>query len=122
MDRRIRSTIELLNRDSDGRISLSDLARRVGLGPSRLSHLFKTHLNVTIRDFVRERRLTRAAELLATTEERVSIICSLIGFRDVPNFNHAFKRHFGVTPREYRRVRDDKVSESNQEKAEDTKN
>ena len=114
--------MELLNRDCDGRISLSDLAQRVGLGPSRLSHLFKSHLNVTIRDFVRERRLAKAAELLATTEERISVICIRIGFRDVPNFNHAFKRHFGVAPREYRRVRGDEVSRSHQEKAEDTKN
>jgi len=122
MDRRIRSTIELLNRDSDGRISLSDLAQRVGLGPSRLSHLFKSHLNVTIRDFMRERRLAKAAELLATTEERISVICIRIGFRDVPNFNHAFKRHFGLTPREYRRMHGDEVSRFHQEKAEDTKN
>jgi len=122
MDRRIRSTIELLNRGCDGHISLSDLARRVGLGPSRLSHLFKNDLNVNIRDFVRERRLARAAELLATTEERISVICMRCGFRDVANFNHAFKRHFGLAPREYRRVRDDEVSRSHQEKAEETKN
>jgi AraC-like DNA-binding protein len=121
MDRRIRSTIELLNRGCDGRISLSDLARRVGLGPSRLSHLFKSDLNVNIRDFLRERRLARAAELLATTEERIFVISTRSGFSDVANFNHAFKRHFGVTPREYRRVRDE-VSRSHQEKAEETKN
>jgi AraC-like DNA-binding protein len=120
MDRRIRSTIELLNCDGDGHISLSDLAQRVGLGPSRLSHLFKTHLNVTIRDFVRERRLAKAADLLTTTEERISEICARSGFRDVANFNHAFKRHFGVAPREYRRVREE-VSRSHQEKAEDTR-
>jgi len=122
MDRRIRSTIELLNRGCDGHISLSDLAHRVGLGPSRLSHLFKNDLNVNIRDFVRERRLARAAELLATTEERISVICMRCGFRDVANFNHAFKRHFGLAPREYRRVRDNEVSRSHQEKAEETKN
>ena len=121
MDRRVRSILELLDGEWHREICVPDLAHRVGLGPSRLEHLFNAHAKMAIRDFVRERRLAKAAELLITTEDRISSICTRIGFHDVSNFNHAFKKRFGMAPREYRRVRGDEVSRSHQEKAGNTK-
>jgi AraC-like DNA-binding protein len=94
----------------------------VGLGASRLEHLFKAHAKTTIRDFVRERRLMEAASQLASTEERISVISFGVGFGDVSNFNHAFKKRFGLSPRAYREAtRSDPDSRSHQEKTDDTK-
>ena len=122
MDRRVRRIIEELDLESHHHVLVSELARRVGLGASRLEHLFKFHTKTTIRDFVRERRLARAAELLATSEERISSIGARIGFTHIANFNHAFKKHFGIAPRAYRdRARDNEVSTLHQEKGEQTK-
>ena len=81
---------------------MSDLAQSVGLGASRLEHLFKSEARISIRDFVRERRLSEAAVMLRTTEERISTICYAVGFSDVSNFSHAFKKRFGVSPVAYR--------------------
>lgn len=83
---------------------MSELAARLGLSASRLEHLFKEHVNLSIRAYVHERRLRRAAELIASTDERISQICYASGFSDPSNFNHAFKKSFGVTPKEYRRA------------------
>jgi len=114
--------MEVLDLESHHQVQVSELARRVGLGASRLEHLFKIHTKTTIRDFVRERRLARAAELLATSEERISSISARIGFAHIANFNHAFKKHFGIAPRAYRdRASDNEVSTLHQEKADQTK-
>jgi transcriptional regulator GlxA family with amidase domain len=102
MDRRIRRVVEWLEGDWRRPLRLADLAGRVGLGVSRLEHLFKTHTKLSIREFVREKRLLEAAQLLASTDERVSQIGYAVGFRDMSNFDHAFKRRFGMSPREYR--------------------
>lgn len=102
MDRRVRHIVAVLESEWRTPLSLCELGRRVNLGASRLEHLFKVHAKVTIREFVRERRLAAAADLLRSTEERVSAISYLVGFGDVSNFNHAFKRRFGVSPRAYR--------------------
>ncbi len=102
MDRRVRKIIALLEERVFRRVRVSELAQHVGLGTSRLEHLFKLNAQVSIRDFVRERRLTAAAALLASTEERISVIGYQVGFQDMSNFNHAFKRRFGVSPRGYR--------------------
>jgi transcriptional regulator GlxA family with amidase domain len=122
MDRRVRATIELLDGQWERRVSVSELARRVGLGASRLEHLFKAHARITIRDFVREQRLVKAAEMLLRTEERISVIGERVGFRDAANFNHAFKKRFGVGPRVFRdRRQNNEDSTSDQETPEDTK-
>jgi transcriptional regulator GlxA family with amidase domain len=122
MDRRVRRILEVLDLESHHQTQVSELARRVGLGASRLEHLFKIHTKTTIRDFVRERRLARAAELLANSEERISSISVRIGFIHIANFNHAFKKHFGIAPRAFRdRARDNEVSSLHQEIAKRTK-
>lgn len=94
--------VALLEESVSSRMRVGDLARHVGLGASRLEHLFKHEARISIRDFVRERRLEAAATLLKTTEERISAIGYYVGFTDISNFNHAFKRRFGLSPRAYR--------------------
>lgn len=112
MDRRVRRIIDMLDLESHRCLHVGELAKRVGLGPSRLEHLFKTNARISIRDFIRERRLAAAAALLETTEERISVIGYQVGYRDASNFNHAFKRRFGVSPRTYRaRLQDDETAE-----------
>lgn len=101
-DRRVQKTIEFLQQTQYRTVQTRDLARRIGLGPSRLAHLFKRETRQSIREFVLERRLLEAARLIASTEKRISAICYSVGFSDLSNFNHAFKRRFGMSPREAR--------------------
>jgi AraC-like DNA-binding protein len=102
MDRRVRRILGMLEQEWQRSPRVRELARSVGLGMSRLEHLFKEHAKVTIREFVLRRRLEAAAQMLSATDDRVSAISYRVGFNDVSNFNHAFKRHFGVSPRAYR--------------------
>jgi AraC-like DNA-binding protein len=112
MDRRVRKVVAFLEERIALRVRVGELARQVGLGTSRLEHLFKLNARVSIRDFVRERRLLAAKALLETTEERISSIGYTVGFQDMSNFNHAFKRRFGLSPRAYRdRVQDGSATE-----------
>ena len=83
-------------------IRVRDLAAQVGVGTSRLGHLFKREINMSIRAFIRERRLAEAVRLLVSTRERVSAISFNAGFPDISNFNHTFKKKFGVSPTRFR--------------------
>ncbi len=53
--------------------------------------------------FLNEYRLNAAAEALQATDETVLTIASRCGFENLSYFNRAFKAHFGMTPREYRK-------------------
>src|SRR5262245_47187798 len=108
MDRRVRAVLQLLQNEWRSTVCVRDLAVRFHLGTSRLEHLFKLEAKMSIREFIRERRLAEAATLLGATEEPVSVVSFRAGFPDVSNFNHAFKKKFGMAPRQYRdRIRDD---------------
>jgi AraC family transcriptional regulator of arabinose operon len=102
IDRRIATTIDFLRNEWKEPGRLEEIAARVGLSSSRLTHLFTASAQVSIRAFIQERRLRQAAELLVTTEERIAQIAYSVGFRDASNFNHGFKRMFGVSPKAYR--------------------
>jgi len=121
MDRRIRAVLELLQNEWRKTVRVDELALHVNLGKSRLEHLFRREAKMSIRDFIRERRLAEAVTMLAATEEPVSVISYRAGFPDVSNFNHAFKRKFGMSPRQYReRLRTQFECGNDQENADST--
>ena len=106
MDRRIRRVTSVLDQQYRDPPSIEDLAAVVGLSVSRLAHLFRSETGMSIQTFIRERRLLMAAMLLVQTHERISQIAYSVGFGDVSNFNHAFKRRFSMSPRQYRAAHD----------------
>ena len=86
--------------------SVEELAGRVGLSTSRLAHLFRDDVGMSIQSYLVERRLVMAAMLIVQSDERISQIAYHVGFNDVSNFNHSFKRRFAMSPREYRATHD----------------
>jgi AraC-like DNA-binding protein len=106
MDKRVREVLERLNREWRRPPPVQELAASVNLGPSRLAHLIRKNVHTSIRDLLRRRRVAEAARLLLTTHKRVSEISYDVGYTDICNFNHAFRREFGVSPREYRERED----------------
>jgi len=102
MDRRIKRVLSLLEEQYRTPPSVEQLADAVGLSASRLAHLFRSEVGRSIQSYIVERRLQMAAMLIMQTDERISQIAYGVGFGDVSNFNHSFKRRFGMSPRQYR--------------------
>ena len=102
MDRRIRRVRSVLDQEYRDPPSIEELAGRVGLSTSRLAHLFRDDAGMSIQSYIVERRLMMAAMLIVQSDERISQIAYRVGFNDVSNFNHSFKRRFAMSPREYR--------------------
>lgn len=102
MDARVVKAISLISADLSKPIPLGELARTVNLSASRLNCLFKTSVGITIPRYVRERRLSRAKELLETTFLSVKEIGRECGLRDESHFVQNFKAAHGLTPLRYR--------------------
>jgi AraC family transcriptional regulator of arabinose operon len=100
-DCRIRQVLQAIQSDPSARIS--DLAGRVNLSNSRLSHLFKAQTGLRLNVFLANERLERAADLLRGTEMRVKEITYSVGYCQEPSFTRAFKRRFDASPAIYRR-------------------
>lgn len=85
-------------------LSLTSFATARGVTVRHLQKLFEAE-GRTFSDYVLERRLERARQLLLKTavEPRpISAIAFDLGFGDLSYFNRTFKRRFGITPRETR--------------------
>jgi AraC family transcriptional regulator, arabinose operon regulatory protein len=102
VDRRVCKTCDILAMSWNKRVALAELSKNVGLSSSRLEHLFKMEVGVSIREYVLRHRLQAAAHLLAATDLRIKEICYRVGFGDFSGFDHLFKRTFGIAPSDYR--------------------
>jgi AraC family transcriptional regulator, arabinose operon regulatory protein len=102
VDQRVRKVLDLISSDLAADYDLPGLARGVALSPSRLSHLFKQEVGEPVMGAVIRLRLNQAARLLEHTVDDVGAIAREVGFGSPYYFSRQFRRHFGMSPREYR--------------------
>ncbi|MBO7176280.1 MAG: helix-turn-helix transcriptional regulator [Clostridia bacterium] len=82
-------------------ISIAHLADICGMSEVYLRSLFAKHMNLSPNKYIKNLRLKRAQELLASGFYHASEVCFLSGFSDESYFSREFKKHLGVTPGEY---------------------
>lgn len=84
-----------------GKITIDDLSRHFFVSSSTISHLFKQKMGVSICQYVTQRRLI-AAKTLIEKGVLLEEICTRTGFVDYSGFYRAFRRAYGISPRQYR--------------------
>jgi len=102
-ERGVVRAVRLIERDASQRLELDELAREASLSRFHFVRAFALATGLTPHRYVLRARLRRAAVRLATNDARVVDVAIASGFRDVSNFNHAFRAEFGTTPRAHRR-------------------
>jgi len=83
-------------------ITLENLAYAVGMSRTSLAQRFKQQTGKTVVEYLTERRLAKARELLGRSEWTVAAISKLVGFHSQTYFHQLFRRHEGCTPQQYR--------------------
>src|ERR1700761_4622617 len=83
-------------------IGVSDLAAAAGLSRAHFSREFRRTFGESPKAYLMTRRLERAAALLRNTDRPVGEICLDVGLVGLGSFITSFKRHFDMTPTEYR--------------------
>lgn len=86
------------------RLSLLDVASRVGLSPRAFTRFFKRTLGKTLVEYVNELRIGRACTLLINTDHTITEVCFAAGFNNLAHFNRKFLDMKQLTPRQYRRT------------------
>ncbi len=83
---------------------LDSLAKRVGTHEKKLTKLFRQHFGMTVFNYVAELRLENARAQLASSSLRIQLIADQAGYSNASDFSRAFRRHYGITPRQYRQA------------------
>lgn len=81
--------------------SLSDLAKKVGLNIKKLKTDFKEFYGVPVFTFLLNYKMERAKKLLQEQQLNVNEIASNLGYSNSSHFIAAFKRKFGITPKQF---------------------
>lgn len=90
-------------------ISLRDLAAQHHVSESHLSRIFKRFTGLNFSDYIVRLRIRKAQRLLEVPGARVHEVAHAVGYRDPRYFSQVFRRHTGLTPREYRDKRSKNV-------------
>lgn len=85
-------------------LQVADLARLVGLSEARFHSRFLGETGVSPMEYVRNKRLQRAEQLLRSTSQPIGDIAAQVGYASQSAFSAAFSRHLGVSPRQLRKT------------------
>ncbi|QHT62143.1 helix-turn-helix domain-containing protein [Paenibacillus lycopersici] len=103
LDPRIEEVRHLLSSRMREPVLIEELAREVGLSPSRLSHLYKESTGMSIIDSLNDMRIRQAAVLLEHAGRSATEVAADVGFENYNHFANQFRKRFGVNPRQYKR-------------------
>jgi AraC-like DNA-binding protein len=101
-DPQIAAALNALHADPARPWRIEDLAAHVGLSRATLARRFTALTGQPPMTYLTWWRMTTAGQLLRTTDLPLPKIARRAGYSSAFAFSHAFKRHFGVPPRQYR--------------------
>lgn len=103
-ERRIWQTLDYIEAHLDEKISLDELARRACLSKYHFHRLFRRETGEPVQQYIRRRRMERAAGELAETDRPILEIALDCRYSSQEAFSRAFARVYSLTPGEYRRL------------------
>jgi len=99
---RVAAALDAIDARPDEPWPLGELAALVDASPFHFARAFRAIVGTTPHRYLIAARLRRAAMLLLDTRRPVTTIAYEVGFGDLSNFVHTFRREMGATPRDYR--------------------
>lgn len=96
----------LLNAESSQAVSVSGIARRVGVHPVHLARVCRRKLGCTVREYLRQRRTLVAWRACEERGQPLSAIATRCGFADQSHMTRAFTRELGISPARLQRLLD----------------
>ncbi len=96
------AVMDYISAHLDKDLSVGTLCRKFGVSRAALYKLSKSYMPDGIAEFIKNARLTRAAELLKKSDEPVWRIAESVGFSDKDYFLRLFKKKYGIPAGKYR--------------------
>ena len=92
----------LLAEEADGRTTLDQVARRLGVSYESFRKDFRSRMGLSPGDYRIRRRMDRARELLVASRDSIKEIAYELGYPNASVFSLQFKREVGLSPEHYR--------------------
>ncbi len=83
-------------------LTIRQISREVALSPFYFIRLFRRVCGQTPHQYLTQRRIEKAKELLCTSDLCITEICMAVGFESVGSFSALFRKLAGISPTAYR--------------------
>ncbi|QQK75584.1 helix-turn-helix transcriptional regulator [Salicibibacter cibarius] len=103
-EKTIQEALNFIEQHLTDHMQLSSLAKHVGYSKFHFHRIFRKIIGKSVVDYIRERRMTRAAEDLIATDQRVIDIALRYRFGSQESFTKAFKKGYDMAPGRYRKL------------------
>ena len=98
----VEQAIDYIKWNHNRGINVTDIADYIGISRTYLNHVFQKELGVSSQKFLMDFRLHKAASLLISSDLPVTEVSAEVGYDDSLAFSKAFKKKFGLSPKNYR--------------------
>lgn len=99
----IRSVLQYLEENFLQDVTLSGLARQFGYHKDYFSRMFHSCLGCGLHEYINNRRVRYAAQLMTSTSDTLEEIAYQAGFHSFRTFGRAFQAYYHMRPMEYRK-------------------
>ena len=93
---------DYIEQNLNNELTVELLCSKFFISKNRLYDAFHSHFNSTVNEYITNRRIAKAKELLKNTKEPIYKIAEDVGIENYTYFCKLFKRKTGLTPTEYR--------------------
>ena len=104
----VKESMEYIERHYHEPMSVGDIAKALGTSISYLSRIFKENTGETIIRTINNKRIEKAKAYLKETDYKVYEVADILGFENVTYFLRFFKKHTGMSPKEYKDQKSDR--------------
>jgi AraC-like DNA-binding protein len=83
-------------------IKLEDISRLMYYSPWHISRWFNHYVGLSFNEYINLRRLSLAALMIKNTDKPIEFVAHYYGYNSAKYFSNLFKKHFYISPRDYR--------------------
>ena len=94
----------ILENYNNENFSVSTIHEALYVSDTYLRRLFTQETGMTMQAFLANRRLSKSADMLRNNDYTIGELCYAVGYGDEAHFIRAFKKKYGVSPKQFRKL------------------